>query len=67
MTGGFLLAIIAIVAQYGTLSINEIVAAQQGGIGNWTLFTNPLAVAAAMLLSSRSPVRGFRIRPELGR
>jgi NADH-quinone oxidoreductase subunit H len=45
----FALAIIAIVIQYGTLNINEIVAAQQGGIGNWTLFTNPLAVAAAML------------------
>jgi NADH-quinone oxidoreductase subunit H len=45
----FALAIIAIVFQYGTLNINEIVAAQQGGIQNWTLFTNPLAVAAAML------------------
>lgn len=45
----FALAIIAIVIQYDTLSINEIVAAQQGGIGHWTLFTNPLATAAAML------------------
>ncbi len=45
----FALAIIAIVIQYDTLSINEIVAAQQGGMANWTLFTNPLAVAAAML------------------
>jgi NADH-quinone oxidoreductase subunit H len=45
----FALAIIAIVFQYGTLDINEIVAAQQGGIENWTLFTNPLAVVAAML------------------
>ncbi|MEN8167770.1 MAG: complex I subunit 1 family protein [Pseudomonadota bacterium] len=45
----FALAIIAIVIQYDTLSINEIVAAQQGGMSNWTLFTNPLAVAAAML------------------
>ncbi len=45
----FALAIIAIVIQYDTLSINEIVAAQQGGISNWTLFTNPLAVVAAML------------------
>ena len=35
--------------QYQTLSVTEIVAAQQGGILNWTLFTNPLAVAAAML------------------
>ena len=45
----FALAIIAIVFQYGTLNINEIVAAQQGGISHWTLFTNPLAVVAAML------------------
>ena len=45
----FALAIIAIVVQYDTLSINDIVAAQQGGVTHWTLFTNPLAVAAAML------------------
>ena len=45
----FALAVIAIVIQYGTLSITDIVAAQQGGIQNWTLFTNPVAVAAAML------------------
>ncbi len=45
----FVLAIIAIVIQYDTLSITEIVAAQQGGYQNWTLFTNPIAVAAAML------------------
>lgn len=45
----FALAIVAIVVQYDTLSINEIVAAQQGGIQNWTLVTNPLATVAAML------------------
>jgi len=45
----FVLAIIAIVIQYDTLSITEIVAAQQGGWQNWTLFTNPIAVTAAML------------------
>lgn len=45
----FALAVIAVAVQYETLSITEIVAAQQGGVGNWTLFTNPLAVAAAML------------------
>jgi NADH-quinone oxidoreductase subunit H len=39
----------AVAAQYQTLSITQIVAAQQGGILNWTLFTNPLAVIAAML------------------
>jgi NADH-quinone oxidoreductase subunit H len=42
------LAVYAIAVQYQTLSITEIVAAQQGGIFNWTLFTNPLAVVAAM-------------------
>ncbi len=45
----FALAVIAIVIQYDTLSITEIVAAQQGGVQNWTLFTNPVATAAAML------------------
>jgi NADH-quinone oxidoreductase subunit H len=43
------LAILSIAIQYKTLSITEIVAAQQGGIMNWTLFTNPLATIAAML------------------
>ncbi len=45
----FALAVFAIALQYQTLSVTEIVAAQQGGYLNWTLFTNPLAVAAAML------------------
>jgi NADH-quinone oxidoreductase subunit H len=45
----FALAVFAVALQYQTLSIPEIVAAQQGGIENWTLFTNPFAVAAAML------------------
>ncbi|MCD4698710.1 MAG: NADH-quinone oxidoreductase subunit H [Bacteroidales bacterium] len=44
-----ILAVISIAIQYQTLSITEIVAAQQGGILNWTLFTNPLATIAAML------------------
>ncbi|MCK5808272.1 NADH-quinone oxidoreductase subunit H [bacterium] len=44
-----ILAIISVMAQYQTFSITEIVAAQQGGIMNWTLFTNPFATAAAML------------------
>ncbi|MEN8155672.1 MAG: NADH-quinone oxidoreductase subunit H [Bacteroidota bacterium] len=43
------LAILSIAIQYNTLSLTEIVAAQQGGILHWTLFTNPLATAAAML------------------
>jgi NADH-quinone oxidoreductase subunit H len=45
----FALAVVAIVIQYETLSITEIVAAQQGGWEHWTLFTNPIATAAAML------------------
>lgn len=45
----FALSVIAIAAQHNTLSISEIVAAQQGGIGNWTAFSNPLAMAAGML------------------
>ena len=45
----FALAIISIMVQYNTLSIMDIVAAQQGGIENWTLFTNPLATIAAMI------------------
>jgi len=45
----FALAVFAVALQYQTLSVTEIVAAQQGGIENWTLFTNPFAVAAAML------------------
>jgi len=45
----FTLSIIAIAAQYESLSITGIVAAQQGGILNWTLFTNPVATGAAIL------------------
>ena len=45
----FALAVIAIAAQYNTLSITEIVAQQQGGWQNWVAFTNPLAMAAGML------------------
>ena len=45
----FALAVFAVALQYQTLSVTEIVAAQQGGVLHCTLFTNPLAVAAAML------------------
>ena len=45
----FALAVISIVIQYDTLSITQIVAAQQGGWQNWTVVTNWLATLAAML------------------
>jgi NADH-quinone oxidoreductase subunit H len=45
----FSLAVISIAIQYNSLNITDIVAAQQGSILNWTLFTNPLAVMAAMI------------------
>jgi NADH-quinone oxidoreductase subunit H len=45
----FTLAIISLSIQHGTLSITELVAAQQGGILSWNLFANPLATIAAML------------------
>jgi NADH-quinone oxidoreductase subunit H len=44
-----ILSILAVIAQYNTLSITEIVAAQQGGISNWTVVTNPIATATGML------------------
>ena len=43
------LAFLSIAIQYDTLSIIEIVEAQQGGIMNWTMWTNPVATIAAML------------------
>lgn len=42
------LAVFAISMQYQTLNVTDIVAAQQGSIFNWTLFTNPLATIAAL-------------------
>ena len=43
------LGVISIAMQYHTLNISDIVAAQQGGIMNWTIVTNPFAGAALML------------------
>lgn len=45
----FTLAIIALAIQHGTLSITEIVAAQQAGIASWGLVTNPPATVAALI------------------
>jgi len=53
----FALAVFSVALQYQTLSITDIVAAQQGGMMNWTLFTNPFAVAAAMLAFLGSMMR----------
>ena len=43
------LGLIAIIAQYQTLSLTEMVALQQGGFENWTLFTNPVAAITLIL------------------
>ena len=45
----FILAVLALAMKHDTLSITAIVQAQQGGIANWTLVTNPLAVIAAII------------------
>ncbi|HKJ85931.1 MAG TPA: complex I subunit 1 family protein [Spirochaetia bacterium] len=45
----FALAVIALGAQHGTLSITELVAVQQGGILSWNLFANPFATFAAII------------------
>ncbi len=42
------LGVYAMSVHYGTLDITNIVAAQQGSIFNWTLFTMPLATLAAL-------------------
>jgi len=43
------MGVIALAIQYNTLSLTEIVAAQQGGFANWSIFTNPFASAAILL------------------
>ena len=45
----FALSIISLAIQYHTLSITEIVAAQQGGILHWTMITNPFATIAGII------------------
>lgn len=45
----FALSVISLAVQHHTLNITDIVAAQQGGFLHWNLFTNPLAVIAAMI------------------
>ena len=43
------LSVIALAIQYQTFSFNDILAAQQGSILNWTIFTNPIASIAGLL------------------
>lgn len=45
----FALSVVCILIQYQTLSITEIVAAQQGGFLHWTMVTNPLATVTGMI------------------
>ncbi|MDF1568850.1 MAG: NADH-quinone oxidoreductase subunit H [Spirochaetaceae bacterium] len=45
----FILSVLALAIRNDTLSVTAIVQAQQGGLANWTLFTNPLAVIAAII------------------
>ncbi len=45
----FALSVISLAIQYKTLSVTGIVAAQQGGLLHWTLFTNPVATITAII------------------
>jgi NADH-quinone oxidoreductase subunit H len=45
----FALSVIALAAQHGTLSITELVAAQQHGVLSWNVFANPAATIAAII------------------
>jgi len=45
----FALSVIALAAQHGTLSITELVAAQQNGVLSWNVFANPAATIAAII------------------
>ena len=43
------LAVISLAIQYDTLSLVDIVKAQQGGLMHWTMWTNPIATIAGVL------------------
>jgi NADH-quinone oxidoreductase subunit H len=45
----FSIAVVALAVQHQSLSISEIVGAQQSGILSWNLFANPFATAAALI------------------
>ncbi|RKY56394.1 MAG: NADH-quinone oxidoreductase subunit H [Candidatus Neomarinimicrobiota bacterium] len=52
-----IMAVLGVAIQYHTLSITEIVAAQQGGIQNWTMMTNPLITILGMIAILGSMMR----------
>jgi len=52
-----ILAVMSVAIQYQTLSITEIVAAQQGGFLNWTMITNPVATLTALVAFLGSMMR----------
>ncbi len=52
-----ILSFLAVFIQYQTLSISTIVGAQQGGFLHWTMITNPLATATALLAFLGSMMR----------
>ena len=45
----FSIAVVALAVQHQSLSISEIVGAQQSGILSWNLFANPFATTAALI------------------
>lgn len=51
------LSFLAVFIQNQSLSISEIVAVQQGGLTTWTMWTNPMATATAMLAYLGSMMR----------
>ncbi len=51
------MAIIGVAMHYDTLSITKIVAAQQGGMANWTMITNPLITILGMIAFLGSMMR----------
>ncbi len=64
-----ILGVISLAIQYHTLSLNEIIAAQQGGFQHWTIFTNPIAgitlLLAALGAMGHSPFNLVRAPNEI--
>lgn len=55
----FALSVVILAASNHSFSLHDIIMSQQGGIGNWNLFTHPFAAGAALLamlgMMMRSP------------